>query len=654
MRGYVGLCAGLLTLLCASTSAADPTSNKSSDVVSAQAKPNHLTAAAFAQLPFVEHAELSPDGRRFAGLIAADGRQIIAIHELFETTTKPFLLAVPDDTQADWVKWVNDDNILVGLSGLMPVEGDRWYVSRVIAINRVTHKLTRIFAKSGGQNAGDVIWIPSDGSNQILLAAQNSIYLDTEFWPAVYKVDVTSGRMTKQLSGRESVMNWIADASGQVRAGIAYDDLSRSYTLLYRDGTGSFRTITRADTRKREGLITPFLFQTGSQALVMHDDEQGNNAIYQQDVLTQKDLATTFTASKGEVEDIILSDDRTALLGVTTTQAEGGIHWIDPALADLQASFDKAVPDGKVRIESMNRDRTKMLVRVSAANWPGALYYYDVEIGRLIKIAPISTAIGNMRLSSVKMVDYPARDGLRIEGVLTLPKGREPHDLPFIIMPHGGPWGQDTLTYDYWAQFLASLGYAVLQPNFRGSTGYGTEFLRKGEGQLGLAMQDDVTDGVRWAVNQGIADPKRVCIVGASYGGYAAMWGIVKDPDLYRCAISIAGVASLRREVNDFGGKLMSRKYRDDWQRMTPDFAAVSPLNAVDRIKTPLLLVHGKKDVTVDHVQSARMYGRMQQAGKNVEFVSLPLADHFYTREADRLTLLTSMEQFLAKYNPAR
>jgi dipeptidyl aminopeptidase/acylaminoacyl peptidase len=202
-------------------------------------------------------------------------------------------------------------------------------------------------------------------------------------------------------------------------------------------------------------------------------------------------------------------------------------------------------------------------------------------------------------------------------------------------------------------QFLANRGYAVLQPNFRGSTGYGTDFLHAGDGQLGLAMQDDVTDGVKWAIGEGLADAHRVCIVGASYGGYAAMWGIAKDPDQYRCAISIAGVSSVKREVNSFAAALNSNMNRDTWERMAPDFDAVSPINAVDRIKTPLLLIHGKKDVTVPYVQSSKMNDRMHKAAKTVEFLSLPLADHYYTRQDDRVALLKAIEAFLARYNPA-
>jgi dipeptidyl aminopeptidase/acylaminoacyl peptidase len=315
--------------------------------------------------------------------------------------------------------------------------------------------------------------------------------------------------------------------------------------------------------------------------------------------------------------------------------------------------LEKSVPSAGVRIESLSSDRTRMLVRIGAPDMPGQLSFLDLKDGVLHKLAFFNEAIGARHLAPVKLVHYEARDGLKIEAVLTLPVGREPKGLPLVVMPHGGPWAQDTLEYDYWVQFLANRGYAVLQPNFRGSTGYGSKFLHAGDGQLGLAMQDDVTDGVKWAVSQGLADAHRVCIVGASYGGYAAMWGIVKDPDQYRCAISIAGVSALKREVNDFASSTTENISRDAWERMAPDFNAVSPINAVDRMKTPLLLIHGKKDITVAYVQSSKMYDRMRKAGKTVEFVGIPLADHHFARQEDRVTLLSAMEAFLAKYNPA-
>jgi dipeptidyl aminopeptidase/acylaminoacyl peptidase len=303
-------------------------------------------------------------------------------------------------------------------------------------------------------------------------------------------------------------------------------------------------------------------------------------------------------------------------------------------------------------ISSLSADRNAMLVTLSRPDTPGALYYFHRDGGRLQRIAVFNAELKQTPLSPVKTVRYKARDGLEIEAVMTVPMGHEAHDLPVVMLPHGGPWAQDVASWDYLAQYIASRGYLVIQPNFRGSTGYGDAFKRKGEGQMGLAMQDDITDGLAWAVAQGLADPKRACIVGASYGGYATMWGLAKDPDLYRCGVSISGVASLRREVNDFGSYFMKGKYTDDWKAMTPDFPAVSPLNAVDRIKAPLLLIHGRKDVTVAASQSDSMASRMRGAGKTVDYLSLPKADHYFTREEDRKAMLEAIGAWLAKYNP--
>lgn len=613
-----------------------------------------LATEAFAQLPFVEMPKLSPDGSHLAGLFAIRGEQRILIMSVFGDRSKGVLVAVPDQTEIAWLRWVNDDNVVVGLHALRPVEGENWYISRMLAIGRTTGKITKLLWDLNGQNGADLLWIPSGGGNEILVAAQNSIYVDDDYWPAVYRVDVTNGRKHLVQRGRSGVMDWGADHLGRVRTGFGYRDRTTQATLLYRTGgEGSFRSIGRASLREEEELTVPFLFVPGTDnGYVIKTAPDGRSVVAEVDLASGRDIRTVYAADGADVDGVALSFDGSRLLGVTTTDRAQPVRWIDPAMAALQKTLDAMSPASTVRIASYSRNLDKLLVRISTPDNPGLLYIYDAAAGTMDRLAAINETIGGKRLSRSRFVRYKARDGLEIEGVLTMPRGRPAKDLPFIVMPHGGPWGHDELTYDYWAQFLAERGYAVLQPNFRGSTGYGAAFEKAGQGQLGFAMQDDLSDGLAWAVAEGIADPKRICIVGASYGGYAAMWGIAKDPDQYRCAISIAGVSNLRREVNDFGGTFRAHLYRDQWQKMTPDFAAVSPIKAVARIKAPLLLIHGRKDVTVDHGQSARMADAMQDAGKTVEFVSIPLADHYFTREADRLTLLTAIERFLRKHNP--
>lgn len=611
----------------------------------------------FARIPFLSQPALSPNGQAIAALVGLKGQQVVAIFNLAEEAGKPVYVAVPDGTQADWIRWVNNDNIIIGVSTLLPVAGgDRWTVTRLFGLNRTTGKITRLLGDLAGQNGSDLLWVAKDGSPNILVAAQNSIYLDEEFWPSVWRVDVQTGRRSLVLKGRASVMDWYADAQGHVRAGINYFDKSRTFSYLYRaPGNASFQNIDRADTRKRERLLRPFLFVPDStRAMVLDDDERGKRAIFEVDLLTQERVRTVYAApGEAEVDGVVVAKDGTTLLGAYYGGSQGQFTWFDPTLTEVQAAIDKAVSGRRARIVSMSDERDRLLVKIDRPDYPGAYYFFEPGSGKMQRYAMVNEALGTKPLSPVRMIRYTARDGLGIEAVLTLPRDRAAKNLPVILMPHGGPWGHDTLDYDYWAQFLASRGYAVIQPNFRGSTGYGTEFLRKGEGQMGLAMQDDITDALTWAAKEGIADPKRACIVGASYGGYAAMWGIAKDPDLYRCAVSIAGVANLRREVNDFGDAIYGKKYKDDWNRMTPDFAAVSPINAIDRIKVPLLLIHGKKDITVDSAQSSNMHSKMRAAGKSAELLLLPEADHYYTREPDRLALLTRLESFLAQHNPA-
>lgn len=613
-----------------------------------------LPTSAFARLPFVADVDLSPDGTHMAGLFAVGGVQRIVMSPVIGDSDKSVVIGTPDQTEVAWIRWVGNDNIVVGLYALQPVEGDNWYISRLIGINRTTGEITKLLWDRGGQNASDVLWIPTDGRTEILVAAQNSIYEGPEFWPAVFRVDVVTGRKRLEEAARTNILNWGADQFGRVRFGIGYRDATTKATLLYRPGgSGTFRVIDSARLRDEERLTVPFLFTPDSdRGYVIKEIEGGRSAVVEVDIPTGRAVRTVYAADDADVESAAIAMSGSKLLGVWTSDRSQPLRWIDPVMAEHQKTLDAASPASNVRILTYSDDFTKMLVRISTPDSPGLLFFFDSTTGDLVRLAAMNDAIGGKRLSRARLVQYKARDGLEIEGVLTMPRGRGAKNLPLIAMPHGGPWAHDELTYDYWAQFLAERGYAVLQPNFRGSTGYGAEFEKAGQGQMGFAMQDDVTDGVRWAVEQGIADPKRVCIVGASYGGYAAMWGIAKDPDLYRCAISINGVSNLRREVNDFGGNVRTQLYRSQWQKMTPDFAAVSPINAVDRIKAPLLLIHGKKDVTVDHGQSTRMYSAMTKAGKSVEFVSVPLADHYFSREADRMTLLTWMEAFLVRHNP--
>jgi dipeptidyl aminopeptidase/acylaminoacyl peptidase len=246
---------------------------------------------------------------------------------------------------------------------------------------------------------------------------------------------------------------------------------------------------------------------------------------------------------------------------------------------------------------------------------------------------------------------------LQIPAYLTLPRGLDPKNLPLIVMPHGGPFARDEWGYDVWVQFLANRGYAVLQPNFRGSTGYGKDYVDKGAGQWGRGMQDDIDDGAKWLIERGIADAKRICIMGASFGGYAAMWASVRNPDIYRCAISLAGVSDVAALLKYDRSALSATRYYREWREKVQgeedfDLASISPMKAVDKVAIPILIAHGTHDERVPPEQSTKFHELLTKAKKPHEFVLYEGEGHGFDNPADNIDFLKRVEGFLRTYNP--
>jgi dipeptidyl aminopeptidase/acylaminoacyl peptidase len=264
--------------------------------------------------------------------------------------------------------------------------------------------------------------------------------------------------------------------------------------------------------------------------------------------------------------------------------------------------------------------------------------------------------IGPDQVGPVSWIKYKAQDGLEIEAVLTLPPGREAKDLPLIVLPHGGPRSHDELTFDWWAQAFASRGYAVLQPNFRGSTGYGESFLHAGDNQWGRKMQTDLSDGIAFLAKQGTIDPKRACIVGGSYGGYAALAGVTLQKDVYKCAVAVAPVSDLKMALDQDYHETGSTELRNYWtELMGPrdQLDQYSPRAHAAQADAPILLIHGRDDTVVPYIQSQKMADALKDAGKPFEFVDLKHEDHWLSGSDTRLQMLESAVAFVQKYNPA-
>jgi acetyl esterase/lipase len=553
-----------------------------------------------------------------------------------------------------WWRWVNDAWLVIGLGQLVPFQGDEIYVSRALGVNAAGGKLINLSGREAAQDADDLIWTATDGTPRILMASQTSIYSsEAGFWPQVDEIDVSTGRHKVVVRGNEGIFDWYADGSGAVRMGIGMTLDGRTRRAIYRPGAkGGFKTIDRARTHK-DSLTVPAMFlREPGKAVMISDDEQGYSALYELDLDTLTRGKQLFATKGYDIGGLLRDASGFGYLGVYVNEAKPGIRWTDPAIEAMQKAVAAKIKGGEPQIVSLSRDRSAAIVHVGGANAPGAFFLYSAGDDSMRFLNMVNSAIGMKRLNPVRTIRYKARDGLEIAAVLTLPLGKT-SNLPLIVMPHGGPFARDTEEWNWWTQFLAARGYAVVQPNYRGSSGYGTSFTEKGLGQWGLAMQDDLNDVVSELAKLGIADAKRVCMVGASYGGYAAMRAAQRDGKLYRCAVAYAGVSDLNRMVSH-DRNFLGAGARKDWLKMqAPDLKSVSPLYHPEEFSIPLLLVHGKKDQVVPPVHSRVMAQKLKAAGKDVTWIEQPEADHHFSRSEDRFQFLKALEAFLAKHNPA-
>lgn len=604
----------------------------------------------FAALPSIDHPELSPDGTKILGKIPIKGRQALLVQPLFGDG-KPALLGEEKGADINWWDWVNDDWIIIGVGEQTTLYGEDLYFRTVMAASADMTKIRPIDASHVGLEADDVIWVSGDGSPHVLLSKQTGVFQQADWYPSVYDVDVSSGHVKRVVAGRFNVWDWAADGAGNVRFGIIRDDDGNKTGVLYR-GTegGNFQKVTLGK-READAIPEPAIFKADGSAIAL-DDADNQTSVYELRLPSFTLGKKIFGDARYDVGSVITNGAQNDLSGIALRTHYPRIEWLDPNLKDIQAGLDKTLGEGHARIVSWNRDRKKLLVEVGDSSQAGALYYWNTDSAQMQRIAWNNKVLQNRSLSPVSTVDYKARDGTDIEAVLTLPRGRAAKALPLIVMPHGGPGARDDEEFDWWVQFLAEQGYAVIQPNYRGSTGYGKAFRDLGKKQWGLKMQDDLLDAITYLAKQGIADPKRVCIVGGSYGGYAAMRGAERDGAFYRCAVSYAGIsdlgAMLKYDRNAFG-----KQAEIYWKKQVPDFTSVSPRFGATGFGAPIFIAHGVDDRRVPVKQSRMLVAELQKAGKPYEYLEQKLGDHHFSRAEDRLEFLKRLKAFLDKYNPA-
>jgi dipeptidyl aminopeptidase/acylaminoacyl peptidase len=357
-----------------------------------------------------------------------------------------------------------------------------------------------------------------------------------------------------------------------------------------------------------------------------------------------------------DIGGVIGNDDDTALEGVTVIEDRPKRYWFNRRMKEIQQVLDESFGAGAATIVSFDRPRENLVIRVGGPDQAGGYYLYSTTTGDLKQIGWSNSELKDMKLNPVRTIRYKASDGLEIPAVLTLPRLKAAKNLPLIVLPHGGPWARDYESWDMWAQPLAEMGYAVIQPNFRGSEGFGKAFIEASDGNWGTRMQDDLNDAITHLAKEGIADPKRVCMFGWSYGGYAASRAAQRDGDKYRCAISGAGVHDLADMVA-YDKEYLGRYGAQFIGSAAAKLSDISPARNAKSFSIPILIVHGAKDDRVPVAQSRDLVKRLKAAGKveGRDFIYLeqPRNTHHLPLEQDRIQLLEEMKRFLDKHNPA-
>ncbi|MBN1596934.1 MAG: S9 family peptidase [Bacteroidales bacterium] len=468
-----------------------------------------------------------------------------------------------------------------------------------------------------------------------------------------YRLNIVNGELTLLAENPGNIVGWMTDHDGKLRGAVAITGgVNQSY--LYRDNENEeFTEVLTTSWRDR---FNPHFFTFDNTKIYASSNlGRDKEEIVVFDPKTGEETETLYKNDEVDAGGLSFSKKRKVLIAASFTTDKRHYHFFDEVAKEQYEFLQKQLPGYEIVVVTSDKPENKFIIRTFSDRSRGAYYFFDSENNNLVKIADVSPWLNEDDLAEMQPVSYTSRDGLTIHGYLTLPKGKNPKKLPVVIHPHGGPWARDYWGFNPGVQFLANRGYAVLQMNFRGSVGYGKDFWLKSVKQWGRTMQDDITDGVNWLIDQGIADPVRIAIYGGSYGGYAVLAGLTKTPDLYACGIDYVGVSNMFTFMNTippYWEPLREQFYElvgnpvDDSLLL----AEVSPVLHADKIKAPLFIAQGANDPRVNKAESDQMVEALKDRGINVEYMVKDNEGHGFRNEENRFDFYRAMEEFLAQH----
>ena len=645
----------LLAALLLAPLTALPGQNTAPATAAVQIRPPLLPSTAFTTRAGLSEMKLSPDGNLIAAkAVTLDGKSRLVVLDA-GTRAGQHNLEIPTATQLEWFRWAGNNRVVASLSQQTTIQGQDVSVTRLYVYDLGTRAFSHVGLKDIGV-VGDAVLHIDPAGQYLLLSMQRSVF----DYPSVWRFPL-DGSAGQQVQGqRRDVWNWFADDQGVIRMAFEEQDSGNRKLIYRRSAADGFRTVAlfgRTKPDQRGQWILTQITGGSDEGHVLEKDESGHYVLRKFNFATGTAVATVFARPGSDIDDVWF-DEAGQLVAAYWSDDRDRTEWFDPEMKALQTRLEKALPGNQVQLAGRSRDRSRMLVWAGRENDPGVWYVYTPAARKLDLFFAEKPEIDPVQMAVPRVVSYQARDGVTISALLTLPLGRKPTGLPLILLPHGGPFGvNDQLEFDTETQFLANRGYAVLQPNYRGSGGRGDDFVKLGDGQIGRKMQDDLDDAMDWAVAQGIADPARVCMVGSSYGGYAALFAVIRNPERYRCAASFAGVtdwgAQLRYDRNYFTRE-DGRKWKQQISGTQSGFSLddVSPVKQIGRLTRPVLLVHGERDTRVPFKQYTTLKTAAGAAGKPLQLLTFPDEGHGFDKPANEAKWLDALETFLRKHNP--
>jgi dipeptidyl aminopeptidase/acylaminoacyl peptidase len=609
----------------------------------------------YGAMPSTDMVELSPSGKRLAYVAIVGEERSLIVCDLDTLAVIGGVRA--GDVKVRGLDWIGEDYVMATTSATQMSEitgGQRVEFSEGQIYSIRTRQIAKVFRNTPGvfPRLSGPVYV-RDGR---LIAAGARYDGPAYRGTALFQINLETGRGDTVLQDPARAGGYLLNEAGRPIARATYET-GGDWSIQKATGDGFFREVWKVNAP----IDTPTMVSLGrtDREVVVQggkDSAPDDFRILNLDTGEWSDLPFTGHPTS------ISTHPRTRLLMGARTEGDGEAtyQFLDPAAErawnTLKATFRGKRPE----LVSWSDDMRKLIIKTEGDGDAGTYQLLDLD-RRSAEIFGETYPLRPDQVGHIEVVEYPAADGMRIPGYLTLPPGvTDPKNLPLVVLPHGGPQARDSLGFDWWAQAIASRGYAVLQPNYRGSDGLGQAHLEAGYGEWGRKMQTDLSDGVRYLAGEGIIDPKRVCIVGASYGGYAAMAGPTLDNGVYRCAVAVAGVSDLRvmvewaaqggrrdapvvRYWNRFmGGERLGDRSLDDR----------SPAMQAERSDAPILLLHGRDDTVVPFTQSRRLADALRRAGKPVEMIELSGEDHWLSRAETRTRMLTETVRFLEAHNP--